>query len=69
MLLGLAGALEEVFLEFLVVVVGVLLVDLEGGEGELAAVDEGRLELVVGKVVEGESALLSPLVHQGLQPD
>ena len=46
-LLGLAGALEEVFLEFLVVVVGVLLVDLEGGEGELAAVDEGRLELVV----------------------
>ena len=67
--LGLAGPGEEVFLELVVVLVGVLLVDLHGGEGELAAVDERALELLVAEVVEGQSALLHPLLHQRLQAD
>ncbi len=66
MFLGLAGAHEEVLLEFVIELVEVLLVDLEGGEGELSAVDECALELVVGEIVEGESALLDPLLHQAL---
>lgn len=67
--LGLAGPGEEVFLELVVVLVGVLLVNLHGGEGELAAVDEGALKLLVAEVVEGQSALLHPLLHQRLQTD
>lgn len=69
MFLGLAGPGEEVLLELVVVLVGVLLVDLHGGEGELSAVDECALELLVAKVVERESALLHALLHQRLQPD
>lgn len=67
--LGLAGPGEEVLLELVVVLVGVLLVDLHGGEGELSAVDQCALELLVAEVVEGESALLHALLHQRLQAD
>lgn len=68
-LFGLAGPGEEVLFELVVVLVGVLLVDLHGGEGELSAVDECALELLVAQVVEGEPALLHALLHQRLETD
>jgi hypothetical protein len=67
--LGLAGTEEEVILELFVVFVRVFLVDLEGGEGQLSAVDEGGLVLCVCEVVKGETSLLATLVHQCFQVD
>lgn len=66
-LLGFAGPLEEVLLELFVILVRVLFVYLEGGEGQLAAVDESRLDLVVSEVENGQPSLLCPLVHQCFQ--
>jgi hypothetical protein len=65
-LLCLASPREEVLLEFVIELVEVLFVDLEGGKGELAAVDQCALELVVGQVIEGETSLLDALFHQVL---
>jgi hypothetical protein len=51
MFFGLAGAHEEVLLKLVIELIQVFLVDLERGEGELSAVDECALELVIGQVV------------------
>lgn len=66
MLLGLASPREEIFLELLIILVVVLLVDFHGREDELSAVDERTLEFLVAQVIKGESSLLQPFLHQSL---
>ena len=67
MLLCFASSLEKVLLELIVELVKVLFVYLHGREGELPTVDECGLVFVVGEVVESQSPLLQPFLHQCLQ--